>query len=478
MKNYDLIVIGTGSGLELVQAMLQDNAEAKIAVIDKDQPGGICLTRGCIPSKLLIYPADVVSIIEKANEFGITAEIKNVNSAFVLERMRSLISKDINMIKNSLTQTQNIDYYTEIAEFIEPYTLKVGAETIKSNLIFLSIGSRPMVPKISGLQEAGYLTSDTILNLKELPKSIIIIGGGYIAAEYGHFLTKMGCKITIIGRDPRYISVEEPEISDLAKRKMGQYATIITNHEVTAVEKTPDGKKQVTALDRESQKELKVVADEVLVATGRMPNTDLLHPEKSGIQTDKRGFIVTNEYLETSQPGIWAMGDADGKFMFKHVANYESQIVYYNALQKNKVKTDYHAIPHAVFTEPEIASIGLKEQEAIEKYGKEKILIGFKLFEETAKGEAMNVKDGFVKVIVEKETEKILGAHIIGPSASVLIQEVINLMYTESQSYDPLIWAMHIHPALNEVVLYAFRSLMDPDNYHHYLKEHTNLSET
>ncbi len=292
------------------------------------------------------------------------------------------------------------------------------------------------------------------------------MGGGYIAAEYGHFFSAMGSKVTIIGRNPQFLKQEEPEVSALAKRELQKHMTILTNHEVREAEITSTGKKRLIAVNRENGEKTVTTADEILVATGRGPNTDILHPEKAGIETDKRGWIIANEYLETSQPNIWAFGDANGRHLFKHAANYESIVVYYNAVLKKKVKVDYHAIPHAVFTYPEIGSVGLREKEAIEKYGEDNVLIGMYLYENTAKGEAMGVKDYFVKVIVEKETMKILGAHIIGPYASVLIQEIINLMYTPEQSAEPIINGMHIHPALNEVVERAFRSLMSPEQYH------------
>jgi mycothione reductase len=217
------------------------------------------------------------------------------------------------------------------------------------------------------------------------------------------------------------------------------------------------------------------VADEILVASGRRSNSDILHPERAGIKTDDKGFILVDDYLETSQPNIWALGDADGKMLFKHVANYESQIVYYNAILKEKTKADYRVAPHAVFSYPEIAGVGMKEKEAIQKYGEDNVVIGFYRYQDTAKGEAMKVKDYFVKVLVEKETYKILGAHIIGPYASVLIQEIVNLMHTTEQSAEPLINAMHIHPALPEVVARAFGSLMTPARYHHTIEGHSQL---
>ena len=461
--------------MELASAFIQENQSAKIAIIDKDEPGGICLTRGCIPSKLLIYPADVVRTIQKAQDFGIQVEIKKIDSEAVMTRMRTLIDKDINMIRSGLTNSKNIDYYHTTAEFIAPYTLKVGDKTITSKMIFLSIGSRPVIPPIDGLEKTGYLTSDSIIKITQLPKSMAIIGGGYIAAEFGHFLSAMGCQVTIIGRNTQFIPEEEPEVSSLAKKELSKNATIFTGHEVRSANLSPEGKKILIAVDKVTQKETQVITDEILVAVGRRANTDLLHPEKSGIQIDKKGFIVVDDHLETTQPNIWAMGDADGKFLFKHVANYESQIVYYNAILKNQAKVDYSVIPHAVFTDPEIASVGLKENEAVEKYGKDKILIGFYKYADTAKGEAMNLKDEFVKVIVERETSKILGAHIIGPQASVLIQEIINLMYTENQSSETLTDAMHIHPAMPEVVARAFRSLMTPDQYEHFSNEHLDF---
>ena len=472
MKEYDLISIGTGSAMNIVGVMIQENPQMKVAVVDKDEPGGICLTRGCIPSKMLLYPAELVRTIGRAGELGIDVNIRKVDFRGVMERMRTLIYKDINMIRQGLSHSENIDYYPAVAEFISPYTLKIGDATITSKMIFLCTGSKPIIPPIRGLDKVGYLTSDTVLSMNQLPRSLVIAGGGYIAAEYGHFFSAMGSEVTIIGRNPQFLKQEEPEVSALAKKALGKHMAILTNHEVREAEKTSTGKKRLIAVSRENGERVVIAADEILIATGRGPNTDVLHPERGGIKTDKRGWIIVDEYLETSQPNIWAFGDANGRHLFKHVANYESLVVYYNAVLNRKMKADYHAIPHAVFTYPEIGSIGLKEKEVIEKYGEDNVLIGMYRYENTAKGEAMGVKDYFVKVIVEKETMKILGTHIIGPYASVLIQEIINLMYTPEQSAEPIINGMHIHPALNEVVERAFRSLMTPEQYHQLIERH------
>jgi dihydrolipoamide dehydrogenase len=281
--------------------------------------------------------------------------------------------------------------------------------------------------------------------------------------------------VTIIGRNPQFLPQEEPEISGLAKRELGKYMNIVTNHEVVEVKKSFRGKKKIIARNRHTRKKGTFSADEILVAAGRSSNSDILKPEKAGIDTDEKGWIITNEYLETSQPNVWALGDANGKYLFKHVANHEAAVVLYNSILRRKVTVDYHAVPHAVFTHPEIASVGMKEKEAIQEYGESKVLIGFQRYEDTAKGEAMGVKDFFVKIIVEKESNKILGAHIIGPHASILIQEVINLMYTKDQTFMPIRDGMHIHPALSEVVERAFGSLIPAKHYHHMIEDHYKL---
>ncbi|HUK80815.1 MAG TPA: dihydrolipoyl dehydrogenase [Nitrososphaerales archaeon] len=470
MKNYDLIVIGSGSAMNLVDPMLQQNPEMKIAVIDKDEPGGICLTRGCIPSKILLYPAELVRIIEEAGDLGLEVRLKRADFPKIMARMRRLIDADIDSIRNGLSSSENIDYYHAPAEFVAPYTLMVSGETLTSTTIFLCTGSQPVIPPVKGLDSVGYITSDDAFRLKELPPTIAIVGGGYIAAEFGHFFSAMGAKVTVIGRNPQFLPEEEPEVSALTKSVLGKHMEIVVNCEVREAEKLPGGRKSLRSLNRESGEERVVEADEIMIAAGRGPTTGILHPEKAGIGTTREGWIEVNEYLETSQPGVWAFGDADGKFPFKHVANYESQVVYYNAVLKRRVKVDYHAVPSAVFTYPEVASVGMREREAISEFGEENILIGYQKYEDTAKGEAMNVKGYFVKAIVQRDSLRILGAHIVGPYASILIQEIINVMNTEGQDAHPLMNSMHIHPSITEVVDRAFSSLMEPHEYHHILE--------
>jgi len=475
LKQYDVIAIGTGSAMSIVDAMLQERPDLKVAVIDKDEPGGICLTRGCIPSKILLHPAELIRSVEGAEEFGLDIRVVKVDFQKTMNRMRSLIHHDIDGIRVSLSKSTNIDYYPFPAEFVAPYTLEVRSERISAKMILLCTGSKPLIPPIEGLADVGYLTSDTLLKLESLPKSVSIIGGGYIAAEYGHFFSAMGSQVTIVGRNSQFLPDEEPEISALAKRELSKHIKIMTGHEVIRAERSPSGEKNIVAVNKETGKKVTFTSEEILVASGRASNSDILHPDKGGVKTDADGWIIVDDYLQTSQANVWALGDATGKHQFKHVANYEALVVYNNAVLGGKMKADYHAVPHAVFTYPEIASVGMKEKEAIRRYGISKVLLGVQRYQDTAKGEAINAKDYFVKVIVEGDELRILGAHIIGPQASVLIHEIIPLMYVSHQTALPIKAAMHIHPALSEVVDRAFSSLMTPEQYHHLMEHHFNL---
>jgi len=465
MKRYDAILIGTGSGLNLAQTLLRHDPTIQLAVIDKDPPGGICLTKGCIPTKLLVYPADLVRALDRYSRLGIDVALQNIDFAAIMKRMRRKIQPEIDRIAAALRQVRNIDYYPEKAEFIEPYVMKAGSRRIGSKTIFLCLGSRPRIPAIEHLDQIEHYTSDSILTLQKRPNHVAVIGGGYIAAEYGHFFSAMGSRVTLIGRNRQLLPEEEPEISALARKQMARHMRIFTGYQVVAAEPAGNGNQRLIAEEIQSRETRSIVADTVLVAAGRQSNADLIAPGNAGIEVDSEGWIRVDSYLETTCPGNWAFGDATGKHMYKHVANYESRIVFFNAVLKEKIRTDYQAVPHAVFTHPEIAAVGMKEAEAVDRLGAQRIRIGYQQYRDTARGEAMAVEEGFVKVIVDAEEERILGAHIIGPQASILIQEVVTLMYTGSAGIGPIADGMHIHPALSEVVERAFLNLMPVEHY-------------
>jgi len=455
MAEYDVLVIGSGSGMTIASNAVA--SKLKTAVIEHGPMGGTCLNRGCIPSKMLLYPADIIAMIKEAEKLGIDITINSIDFKKIMNRMRHLVTEDSQQQGKAVEVTDKIVWYKGTGEFISDYTMQIGDHRILAEKIFIVSGARPGVPPIKGIKEVNYLTSETLLELKEPPQDIIVIGGGYIAAEYGHFFASIGTKVTIVQRNPELIPKEEPEISELLKEEMEKRMNIFTNHAVVEVEEK-NNIKTVIAKNRETEELKEFSAQSLLLATGRVPNSDLVKPEKTGVELDKRGYVKVNEYLETNKKNIWALGDAIGKQMFKHVANYEAEVAWHNAIHEHKVALDYTAVPHAVFSHPQIASVGFTEAKAKEQGYK--IWVGKEYYENTGKGAAMGNPKGFVKVIVEQETGKILGGHIIGPFAPILIQEIINAM-SKDNNFMNIIRSMHIHPAMPEVVQRAFSNLKE-----------------
>jgi len=428
----------------------------KTAVVDFGAMGGTCINRGCVPSKMLLYPADVTTIIRGAKKIGVNASVDSIDFSNIMTRMRTLVNEDSGSQAIAVEATPDLKWFKDQGEFIGDYTMQVGGQTITAEMIFIVGGARAGVPKVKGIENVDYLTNDTVLELKSPPKKLIILGGGYIGVEYGHFFSGLGTETTIIQRPLRILPDEEPEISELLKLELQKRMQIFTGFEAVEI-KQEGNAKTVVARNRADGSTQEFTAEALLVATGRVPNSDLLKPERTGVKLDERGYVKVNEYLETNMKNIWAFGDAIGKEMFKHVANYEAGIAWHNAVHDHKAKVDYSATPHAVFSYPQVASVGLKEAEAVQQGYK--ILVGTALFKDTAMGAAMGMPEGFAKVIVEEHTGKILGGHIVGPEASILIQEIVNAMATENKSYAPIVQAMHIHPAMAEVVQQAFGNL-------------------
>ena len=457
MKKYDVIVIGSGAGMGVASDALSSGY--KVAVVDKGPLGGTCLNLGCIPSKLLIFPADRVAEIENSKKLGVEASITKIRFREIMERMRSSIAEDRNGMREGIKQAKNLDFYESTGYFVDDYTVEVDGKRIIGEKIFIAAGARPHIPDVKGLDKIEYLTNESILDLNELPKSVVVLGGGYIACEFGHFLAGMGSEVTIIQRNSRLVANEEPEISDLLLNEMSKRMKIHTNTEVIEVLQK-DGLVNVIGKVKDSEKTIEVNAERILVAGGRVPNSDLLKVQNTGVETDSRGYIKVDEYLKTSKENIWAFGDVIGKYMFRHSANKEAVYAWHNSIHEKKVPMDYSAIPHAIFSYPEIASVGIGESEAKKSH---KILIGYAKYNSVAKGIAMLEEETFAKAIVDKENNKILGVHIIGPYASILIQEVINVM-ANNMDMRAIFKGIHIHPALSELIPSTLGNLMERED--------------
>ncbi len=465
MDKFDLIVIGSGAGTHV--ASQARHAGLRVALVDQGPTGGTCLNNGCVPSKMLIYPADVIRTIQDARAVGVHAEINEIDFPAIMSRMHKVVESTRVSLEEALKSKENLTYFQDRAEFVGDYVLAVGGKTITAPKIVIATGARSLVPPIPGLQQAGFLDNVSLLRLESLPQSLIIIGAGYIGCEFGHFFSAMGCKVTILGRSPQVLKGEDPEASGLVQKVLSQYMRVITSHEVISVE-TKGDKRIVSARNMDDGSVNQLEADEILLAAGRRSNSDMLHPEKSGIETDRSGWIKVNEYLETSKKDIWAIGDCIGKHMFRHTANYESEVVSHNLLRaadnENREAADYHAVPYAIFTHPQLAGVGMKEEEALA--AGLKVLIGRATYLDVAKGVAMAEEHGLVKVILEEETGRILGATVVGPMAAELVQQVVYLMNTEYQDLMPVIKSQVIHPTINEVLVRAFSELEHPAHQH------------
>ena len=454
MEKYDVIVIGSGSGMVVVEEALGHGL--KVALVDKGPTGGTCLNTGCIPSKMLIFAADRIVESQEAKKLGVTIEVKNIDFKFILERMRKNIGGYHDRMLKGLSNVPGLTFYDAEARFVKDYTFEVSGKTITANKICLASGSRVSIPPIKGLNDIDYLTNESLLALKEKPESIIIIGGGYIAVEYSHFFAAMGTKVTILEMADRLILNEEPAISELLKKQLSRRLSVHTSTMVEEIKKK-SANCIVVAKDTNTGARKEFVAQKVLVAVGRQSNADLLQVANTGVETDARGYIKVDEYMETTKKNIYAVGDADGQQMFTHVANREAAVAANNLMHDVKEKMKYSAAPHAVYSHPQIASVGLTEESARKGHS---IMVGIAKYSEIAKGEAMMEEDSFAKAIVDKETDKILGFHIIGPNAPELIQEVVDTMEAGS-TINNIISGMHIHPALSELIQQTIGNLAE-----------------
>ncbi len=445
MEEYDLIVIGAGSGLDVASAFASRGKS--VAVVEPGPLGGTCLNRGCIPSKMLIHRADIVKEIQDSERFGIEASVEDIKYEKIVEEVNEEVKQDSQNIEEGIRKSSQHTLYRTEAEFIDNETLEVDGEKITADKIVVAAGTRPFIPPIDGIEEVDYLTSKEALELTDRPDDMIMIGGGYISNELAHFFEAMDVDVTILQRGDRMLKHEDREIGEKYTELVEDRFNVKLETEASKVYEE-DGRVTVVADGEEYE------ADELFIATGRVPNTDNLKVENTDIETDERGFIEVDEYMNTSVDHIYALGDIIGDHPFKHAANEEAKVALINAFVGNKKEIDYTAMPHAVFSSPQIAGVGQTEQELEDG---EYVKASYR-YENTGMGMALKEEDGFVKLLASEEGE-ILGCHIMGPHSSQQIHEVLVAMKSGSGNVSDIQDTIHIHPALNEVVQRAFNQL-------------------
>jgi len=454
MAHYDVLVIGGGTGNNVAAAAA--DAGLDTALVEKGPLGGTCLNRGCNPSKMLIQAASAAQDIRDARRFFLDASLDDVDFSAIVADMDETLSALAQGMEDTYREKSDLTLYNEEAIFIDDRTVVVDGERLSGEKVVVAAGSRPLVPPIDGLDSIEYLTSREALYLDEQPESLVIVGGGYIAVELGYFFETLGTEVRIVESGENLLGREDPDVSETFTEIARDRHGVHTGYRATTVESV-NGSVRVTA-ESEDGDAITVEGEEVLIAAGRRPNTDTLDVAAAGIETDDRGFILTDERLQTSAANVWAQGDIAGNAMFKHSGDYETRVAIDNVVHDVDRPIDLSAMPHAVFTEPQIAGVGKTEDE-LQAAGREYV-VGWQSLPETPMGRAKKLEHGFVKVLATPDGE-ILGCHMLGEEVSTMIHEVLVAMRAGSGWVSDITDTIHAHPTLNKAVEYAFQDALN-----------------
>lgn len=468
MTHYDLAIIGSGSGNTVITPEWDDR---KIAIIEGGTFGGTCLNVGCIPTKMLVYPAELARAADDAGRLGV--DLQHIGTRW--PDLRDRIFTRIDSISDAgrvyrADELQHVDLYEEHVRFTGDRSLVTdsGAE-ITADQVVIAAGSRPVVPAVPGLDLPQVHTSDTVMRLEEQPRRMLIIGGGYIAAEFAHIFSALGTEVTLAVRSGRMLRSLDDTISERYTDIARSQWNVLIEHQVGRVDSNDDGS-VTAALTGPDGTGMAVDADVVLVATGRTPNSDRVGATDVGFDLTEDGRVAVDAFQRVLRkgepvPGVWALGDISSPFQLKHVANHEARVVSHNLLHPDALHTsDHRYVPAAVFTRPQIATVGLTEEQALERAEKtgSRVAAAVQQYGSTAYGWAMEDTTGIVKVIAEEDSGIILGAHIMGHEASNLIQPIIQAMHFGLDAFTMARGQYWIHPALSEVVENALLSLKAP----------------
>ncbi|GAA5227324.1 mycothione reductase [Paeniglutamicibacter antarcticus] len=464
MAHYDLAIIGSGSGNSLITEFWDDK---KVAIIDSGVFGGTCLNVGCIPTKMFVYPAQLAQSAAEAKRLGVDLDFSGANWPEIRDRIFGRIDAISEAGKNYRAhELENVTLYTEHVSFVSPNELRTASgQSITAERIVVATGSRATLPDAPGIDLPGVHTSDSIMRLDALPKSLVILGGGYIASEFAAVFSALGSEVIQVNRSGALMRKQDADITAAFTQAAAKRWGVELNANLRGITKQGDGLHLEFARGSES---LVLEADTVLVATGRRPNTDALGVSGLGFDMREDGSLIVDEYQRilasgTPVPGLFGMGDAANTEQLKHVANREARVVSHNLENPLAMRPmDRRAVPAAVFSIPQIACVGLSEEQARAEHGEDAVLSVIQDFGSTAYGWAMEDGEGIVKLVAHKESGLLLGAHIMGHEAALLIQPLIQAMVTGLDVSTMAREQFWIHPALSEVVENALLGLGVP----------------
>jgi mycothione reductase len=452
VTHFDLVIIGTGSGNSILDKRFADR---RVAIVEKGVFGGTCLNVGCIPTKMFVHPADLAAMPAAGARLGVDATLDGVRWPEIRDRIFGRIDPIAaggRQYRREHPDNANVTVYEGTARFTGPRQLDVDGETITADQIVLASGGRPLVPDVPGLEEVGYHTSDTIMRLDALPRRLTIIGSGFVSAEFAHVFSSFGVEVTVIARSGALLRHEDGDISARFTSLAQQKWDVRLERKVLRASRVDD------AIRLELDGDEALDTDLVLVAIGRVPNSDLLNLPAAGIDVTPTGHVVVDKRQHTTADGVWALGDISSPWELKHVANHEARIVQHNLLNPDApVEADHRFVPHAVFTSPQVASVGLTEEQA--RADDVRYVTATQDYAGIAYGWAMEDTTGFAKVLADPGTGQLLGAHILGPQAPTLIQPLIQAMSFGLDARTMATGQYWIHPAMPELIENALLNL-------------------
>ena len=445
--DYDAIIIGTGqSGPSLADRMNREGM--RVAVIERKLIGGTCVNAGCIPTKTLVASARAAHIARRAADFGVIVERPvRVDMKRVKARMKEISGQSNQGVTSWLEGMEHASLYRGHARLEGPDTVRVNGEPIRADRIFLNVGARARVPEMPGLEGVDYLTNSSMLEMEVLPEHLIVVGGSYIGLEFGQMYRRFGSEVTIVEKGPRLIARDDLDVTETIQQLLeSEGIHVRLRAECISVRGRGDRVAVQVSCDKG---EPEVVGSHLLIAVGRVPNTDDLGLQEAGVAVDGRGFIVVDDQLRTSVPGVWAIGDCNGRGAFTHTSYNDFEIVAANLFDDDPRSVTDRILCYGLFIDPPLGRIGMTEREARES-GR-RVLMGKRMMSRVGRARERSETDGFIKILVDADSEEILGAAILGIEGDEAVHTLLAAMYAKAP-YTVISRAVHIHPTVSELL--------------------------
>lgn len=442
--HYDAVVLGGGmAGVPL--ALRLGYKGFKTALIERAELGGTCLNRGCIPTKTMIASARVAHQAFVSEQWGVTTGEVRVDLGRVVDRKDELVNSVRSGSEQNVARNENLTLIRGDARFTGERALTVNGEAIVADRVFIAVGTRNSVPPIEGLNGVDFLDSTSALVVREIPPHLVIVGGGYIGVEFAQMYRRFGSEVTVLQHGPQLLAAEDEDIAQALREALeAEGITIVTGARVVRAERAAEG---VRMTARVGEKERQYDGTHLMIAAGRVPNTDDLGLEHTGVELDARGFIKINDGLEATAAGVWALGDVRGGPMFTHTARDDTRVVYQNVVKGQSLGIRDRVVPWAVFTDPQLGRVGMTERQAREA-GHE-LKIGRYEARKVAKARALGETRGLIKVVADAGTDRILGAAVLMAEGAELVHEFVTAVQLGAR-YTDLQDMIHIHPTLAE----------------------------